>query len=237
MVLIVILLVVLVVRTVKEAPPEPDGSVGKAKAPPTLARISRSVPSYGGQSKAEAEAEAEASTDSVLIADADSENKDYLSGEIEATSPLPRWLRRAHPDTSGFGSKGDLIDLNTADSAALEALPGIGPVLSVRIIKYRYLLGNFHNIDQLNDVYGLDKEVIELNRHRLRCDTSLLRKVYINTSSFSQLVRHPYLDKAQAKAILTYRSLCGRIKNNNELILNRILTATDTARLGPYLVF
>ena len=56
MVLIGILLVVLVVRTVKEAPPEPDGSVGKAKAeaPPTLARISRSVPSYSGQSKAAA---------------------------------------------------------------------------------------------------------------------------------------------------------------------------------------
>ncbi len=36
-----------------------------------------------------------------------------------------------------------IIELNSSDSASLETLPGIGPVLSARIIKYRNLLGGF----------------------------------------------------------------------------------------------
>ncbi|MBN1108862.1 MAG: helix-hairpin-helix domain-containing protein, partial [Bacteroidales bacterium] len=52
----------------------------------------------------------------------------------------------------------EVIELNTCDSAMLEALPGLGPVLSARIIKYRKLLGGYVSAEQLREVYGLSEE-------------------------------------------------------------------------------
>ena len=46
------------------------------------------------------------------------------------------------------------MDLNTADSTTLMALKGIGPVFSVRIVKYRELLGGYYETAQLQEVYG-----------------------------------------------------------------------------------
>ena len=129
------------------------------------------------------------------------------------------------------------IDLNRADSAELEALPGIGPVLSVRIIKYRYLLGYYYTPDQLADVYGLDGQVIEMNRHRFICDTGLLRKIYINSASYSDLLRHPYIGERQVEAIMSHRQLYGPLKGIPDLIANRIFTAEEMSRLKPYLDF
>lgn len=48
-----------------------------------------------------------------------------------------------------------LVDLNTADQAALETLPGIGPVLAERIIDYRAEHGPFQDAAQLMLVDGI----------------------------------------------------------------------------------
>jgi DNA uptake protein ComE-like DNA-binding protein len=130
-----------------------------------------------------------------------------------------------------------LIDLNRADSAELEALPGIGPVLSVRIIKYRYLVGYFHSVDQLGDVYGLDTEVIAMNRHRFTCDTMLIRKIYINEAPYSDLLRHPYIGEKQVEAIISHRKLAGHLSDIGDLISNRIFPHEELSRLKPYLDF
>ncbi len=132
-------------------------------------------------------------------------------------------------------SKGELIDINRADSAELEALPGIGPVLSVRIIKYRHLLGYYHEIDQLNDVYGLDSSVIEMNRQRFKCDSTLVRKININTATYRDLLRHPYINRSQVEAIIAYRRLSGSFNDISELTSNRIFTPDELIRLRPYL--
>jgi competence protein ComEA len=54
------------------------------------------------------------------------------------------------------GAAGDgRIDLNTADAAELDALPGIGPVLAERIVDYRTRHGPFRSVEQLEDVPGI----------------------------------------------------------------------------------
>lgn len=52
-------------------------------------------------------------------------------------------------DTSG------LINVNTADSATLQTLPGIGPAKASAIIDYRTQYGAFTSVDQLTDVPGI----------------------------------------------------------------------------------
>jgi DNA uptake protein ComE-like DNA-binding protein len=64
-----------------------------------------------------------------------------------------------------------LINLNSCDSAMLETLPGSGPVLSARIIKYRNLIGGYSKIEQLREVYGLPPETYELIRTRVFAET------------------------------------------------------------------
>jgi len=47
------------------------------------------------------------------------------------------------------------IDLNTADSSALESLPGIGPSKAAAIIQYRTDNGPFKTVDELDNVSGI----------------------------------------------------------------------------------
>lgn len=54
------------------------------------------------------------------------------------------------------------INLNTANQAQLESLPGIGPVLAQRIIAYRQKHGDFAAIEDVKLVYGVTAETFKL---------------------------------------------------------------------------
>ena len=54
----------------------------------------------------------------------------------------------------------DLIDLNTADQAALETLPRIGPALAERIIAWREENGRFQSVDDLLGVPGIGEKML-----------------------------------------------------------------------------
>jgi len=57
----------------------------------------------------------------------------------------------------------DVVDLNSADQAALETLPGIGPGLAQRILAWREEHGRFSAVEDLLDVSGIgDGRFVEL---------------------------------------------------------------------------
>jgi competence protein ComEA len=60
----------------------------------------------------------------------------------------------------GAGSAGGLVDLNTADASALDSLPGVGPVLSQRIIDWRTEHGRFSSVDELGEVSGIGDKLM-----------------------------------------------------------------------------
>ncbi|WP_049785529.1 ComEA family DNA-binding protein [Cellulomonas gilvus] len=73
----------------------------------------------------------------------------------------------APPDAGGGADGGSLVDLNTADEATLDTLPGIGPVLAARIVEHR-AAGPFASVDDLVDVPGIGQALLEDLRDLVR---------------------------------------------------------------------
>jgi DNA uptake protein ComE-like DNA-binding protein len=129
------------------------------------------------------------------------------------------------------------IDINISDSATLIKLPGIGPVLSARIIKYRRLLGGFARIDQLKEVYGLPVETFELIKGLIFADSLAVTRININSAGYKELSHFPYFEKYEVKAILKYRELKGRITKITDLTENKLITEEKARKVSPYLKF
>lgn len=68
----------------------------------------------------------------------------------------------------GAGAAGGVIDVNTAGSAELQTLPGIGPVLAERIVAWREANGPFASVDALLDVSGIGPAVLGQIRELVR---------------------------------------------------------------------
>jgi competence protein ComEA len=59
------------------------------------------------------------------------------------------------------GAAAGPVDLNEADEAALDALPGIGPATAAAIVQHRQQIGRFTSVDQLLDVRGIGEAKLE----------------------------------------------------------------------------
>jgi competence protein ComEA len=86
--------------------------------------------------------------------------------------------RRARPDSAGAaagpaagpsrGAEAGGVNLNTATSAQLQRLPGVGPKLAARIIEYRDAHGPFRRVQDLVRVQGIgEKTLARLAPHLL----------------------------------------------------------------------
>ena len=68
----------------------------------------------------------------------------------------------------GATMAGALVDLNTATLAALDTLPGVGPVLAQRILDWRAQHGRFASVDELGEVSGIGDKLLEQIRPKVR---------------------------------------------------------------------
>lgn len=55
----------------------------------------------------------------------------------------------------------DKVNINTADAAALQTIPGIGPSKADRIIEYRESEGKFNEIDDIKNISGIGNKTFE----------------------------------------------------------------------------
>lgn len=62
------------------------------------------------------------------------------------------------------------LDLNTANQAALESLPGIGPTKASDILAYREKSGRFYSIEELLNIPGIGQVTLENIRDYLFCE-------------------------------------------------------------------
>jgi competence protein ComEA len=59
------------------------------------------------------------------------------------------------------------VNINTADKAALEALPGIGPAKADAVIEYRQKMGGFKTVNDLKNVPGIGEKTLEQVKDRV----------------------------------------------------------------------
>ena len=127
--------------------------------------------------------------------------------------------------------------MNSCDSASLDVLPGIGPVLSARIIRYRNLLGGFYDVEQLKEVYGLSEDTYSIIVGRVMVDTSLVQRVSVNSAEYATLLRMPYLEKEDVDNIMRYKRIKGKIGSMAELEEDEVISSSTAKKVSHYLEF
>lgn len=129
------------------------------------------------------------------------------------------------------------LELNSADSATLVAVPGIGPAFARGILKYREKLGGYHSLDQLAEVYVLkDKpDAVAKLKDRLVLDTLMMRRLPLNTATAEELAAHPYMGWKVAKALVAYRGQHGAYRNVADIKGCVLVNDSLFRKLAPYL--
>lgn len=141
-------------------------------------------------------------------------------------------LRTQTSELYGERSRTIIVELNSADSAYLTKIKGIGAFYAKSIIKYRQQLGGFAFKEQLMEIWKFDKEKFDAVKHQIIVDESEVKKLNINTFTAAQL-KHPYISWNMANAIENYRKHHGKYKTLEE-IKNTDLVDDETFRKLVY---
>ncbi|MEZ4825642.1 MAG: helix-hairpin-helix domain-containing protein [Bacteroidia bacterium] len=110
------------------------------------------------------------------------------------------------------------VDINLADSAQLIAVPGIGAVLSGKILRYRMKLGFYYDLSQLRDIYGLSEEnFARMQPYLFIGNTSHYPRKDLNMVYARSLAGYPSIDMELAEAIARERKKNGRFDSWEEV--------------------
>lgn len=158
--------------------------------------------------------------------------KDYI--KIEPKSAVEQASYK--PAENAFPKKSYApVDINTADSALLVSLPGIGPAFASRIIKYRNKIGGFARKEQLMEVYGFDEEKFTLLESRVSIGQGVFSKINLNTATVKELQKLPYLDFYMAKAIVDRRISKGKYTDVDQVKDIPLIYEQIFEKMKPYL--
>ena len=154
------------------------------------------------------------------------------AAEAYPAEPRPAYVR----DTTRYPLKlkpGQHVALNTADTALLKRVPGIGSGFARAIVRYRERLGGFYSTAQLMEIGNFPQSALPY----FTADPSLCRKLNVNRLTLSQLRRHPYIGFYQAKTIIDHRRLHGPLRSLDALRLYKDFPPETIERLRHYIEF
>ena len=138
----------------------------------------------------------------------------------------------------GYTTKPNIkVELNSADSAKLTRINGIGPAFAQRIREYRKRLGGFLSKEQLKEVYGLDEEKFSQIKNQIDINPARITKIKINQVDFEGLRRFPYLSNKQTNAIIQYRNQHGNYNTIADMRNIVILNDDILRKIEPYIDF
>ena len=142
--------------------------------------------------------------------------------------------------TSRRSAKTDeMVELNSADTTRLKQLRGIGSGYAKMIVSYREKLGGFYKAEQLLEVYKFPDETYQKIKNQLQVDTTLIRKIKVNTATVKELKAHPYISYYQALSIVENRELQVEMRYNclYDMVVDEDLKEEDILKVAPYFSF
>jgi DNA uptake protein ComE-like DNA-binding protein len=155
---------------------------------------------------------------------------DSLLNSISSYFKFPDWVVKRKQnielstsrDTRLFAKKSKYIvtstDINIAVKDDLKTINGIGEKLSERIIKYRSKLQGFSTPNQLYEVWGLSAEVaVKVLLVFKLVKLPNIQKSNVNTVSFKELLKNPYIDYELCKKIFNYKDEVAELQDISEL--------------------
>lgn len=124
-----------------------------------------------------------------------------------------------------------MTDINKADSAAFDALPGIGPYYAAKMVEYRSRLGGYSHPGQLMEIRNFDRERYEALSDLITCSSPKPYPLWDLPADSLRL--HPYIRGwNEARAIVLLRENTPRDSLRVELIRRAgILPEEDCLRL------
>ncbi|MBQ8855669.1 MAG: helix-hairpin-helix domain-containing protein [Bacteroidales bacterium] len=131
-----------------------------------------------------------------------------------------------------------LVDLNVADSAAFDALPGIGGWFATKMVEHRKALGGYSYKEQLMDIYRFDQEKFDGLKDLITVSPENAVPYPLWTLPADSLRAHPYIRNLEtAKAIVLYRENTPPDRWTIEALRDAgILTMEQYDRLSPCLI-
>ncbi|MBO5345772.1 MAG: helix-hairpin-helix domain-containing protein [Paludibacteraceae bacterium] len=130
------------------------------------------------------------------------------------------------------------FELNSADTALLCKLPGIGKGRAAMIVARRTALGGFYSAEQLREIENIPDSIIDNIMPYITIELDSIKQININRSSVKRLHKHPYISYYQAKAIYDLRwdkKHNGQIENLEELLKLKEFNETEFERIKRYL--
>ncbi|MFL0102980.1 ComEA family DNA-binding protein [Tenacibaculum maritimum] len=158
---------------------------------------------------------------------------DSLLRELAPLFKFPDWVlrkkRRALIRSKNTALRGKRIKnylensvvlkgLNDVVAMDLETVRGVERKIAERIIKYRKRLKGFTYASQLYEVWGLKKEIADKILEVFKIVTvPSIKKVNVNTATFKEVLKNPYVNYELCKRIFAYREEVAELEKISEL--------------------
>ncbi len=95
------------------------------------------------------------------------------------------------------------VDINAADSALFETLPGIGPYYAARMVSYREELNGYSYPEQLMDIYRFDQERYDALKDLITVGECEPYPLW--SADEKELEKHPYIGRYAAHGVVVFR--------------------------------
>ena len=159
-----------------------------------------------------------------------------LSPHPSSLSPHPSSLS-PHPSAVGLRASrklryGETVDINSADTAMLKRIPGIGDYYAMRIVELRKRKQVFSSPEELLAIRNFPETALTY-----MTASQDFPAIYINCWSQKQLASHPLLNYTQARDIISLRRLSGPITSATDLAALPSFSPALIEKITPLLRF
>lgn len=163
---------------------------------------------------------------------------DSLFAVIAPSLKFPDWVNNQSNKTreNTVNTTNKKLDINVVNESDFETVNGIGAKLAKRIVDYRAKLQGFTSNDQVYEVWNIDKEVVDrvLQKYHV-IEIPQIKKLNVNTATFKEILKTPYMDYELTKKIVNYREEVAEIQSIEELKKIEGFPLNKFSRIALYL--